>query len=118
MDLIRQMLFAIEAAPTGFAPHPLKIDGYTEDQVGYHAYLLINGDYAKGPVVTGSNSTSPEAIILNLTWKGHEFADAARSETTWRKAKDMIQAKVGSIGLDAVKDLLIRLGRRELGLDE
>lgn len=117
-DLIRKMLFIIEDAPTGFAPHPLKVEGYTDEKVAYHAYQLIDGGYAKGPVVTSSSSSGPEGMILNLTSKGHDLAAAARSETIWRKAMAIIQTKVGSVALDVLKDLLIRLGRSELGLDE
>lgn len=41
LDLIRKMLLAIEESPSGFAPE-LKFPGYTDAQIGYHAYLLID----------------------------------------------------------------------------
>jgi len=57
MELIRKMVLAVEDAPTGFAPHPLKIAGYTKEQVGYHAYLMVDHGLAKGPRVTTLAST-------------------------------------------------------------
>ncbi len=35
MELIRQMVLAIEDFPSGFAPKTLNIEGYTKEQVSY-----------------------------------------------------------------------------------
>jgi hypothetical protein len=40
MDLIREMLLAIEAHPSGFAPIKIDIEGYTQEQISYQATLL------------------------------------------------------------------------------
>jgi hypothetical protein len=85
MELIRKMVLAIEDAPTGFAPRNLTVDGYTPDQVGYHGYLMLDAGLAEGSKVSHMGSSSPEATLRNLTWAGHEFADAARDETRWKK---------------------------------
>ena len=47
LELIRKMVLAIEDAPSGYAPE-LKFEGYTDEQVGYHAYLLLDAGLAKG----------------------------------------------------------------------
>ena len=39
MDLIRAMLLAVEEHPSGFAPK-IELQGYTQEQINYHAYLL------------------------------------------------------------------------------
>ena len=39
MDSIREILLAVEAHPCGFAPS-IEIHGYTQEQVGYHVFLL------------------------------------------------------------------------------
>ncbi len=114
LDLIRKMLLAVEDAPTGFAP-TLRFDGHTDAQVGYHAYLLIDAGLAKGANVTSHGSDGPVAMIQYLTWEGHEFADAARDETRWKKAKS-IADKGGGITLDVMKELLISLAKAALGL--
>jgi len=118
MELIRKMVLAVEDAPTGYAPDPLKIEGYTDEQVRYHAYQLIDGEYAKGPIVSSSGSSSPQAIILSLTWKGHDFAAVTRDETTWRKVMTVVRQKGGAVTLDVVKALASKFAKSSLGLDE
>lgn len=115
LDLIRKMLLAIEDAPTGFAP-TLKFEGFTDAQVGYHAFLLIDAGLAKGTDVTPHNSDGPKATIQHLTWEGHEFADAAKDESRWKKAKSMVAEKGSGITLDVMKALLISLTKAALGL--
>lgn len=115
LDLIRKMLLTVEDAPTGFAP-ALKFDGFTDAQVGYHAFLLIDAGLAQGADITTHGSDGPKAMIRNLTWEGHEFADAARDESRWKKAKSMVAEKGGGITLDVMKALLISLTKAALGL--
>ena len=115
LDLIRKMLLAIEEAPSGWAPE-LKIEGYSETQVGYHAYLMIDAGLARGSDASAMGSEAPEGMITSLMWAGHEFAEAARDEKLWKKAMGLVAEKGGSITLDVMKDLLISLMRRALGL--
>lgn len=115
LDLIRKMLLVIEDSPSGWAPD-LKIEGYSDTQVGYHAYLMIDAGLARGNDVSTSGSQAPEGLITNLTWAGHEFAEAARDETLWKKAMGIVAEKGGNITLDVMKQLLISLMRGTLGL--
>lgn len=115
MELIRKIALTIEAAPTGFAPD-LKFDGYTPEEIGYHAYLMIDGGLATGPTVTHARSTGPEAKITALTSKGHDFAEAARDETRWKKVMIIVQEKGGSITLPVLAELLKMSMRSAFGL--
>lgn len=115
LDLIRKMLLAIEEAPSGWAPD-LSFEGYTQAQVGYHAYLLIDAGLAKGSDVSTMGSEAPGGVITSLTWAGHEFAEAARDETRWKKAMGIVKDKGGSITLDVMKELLTSLMKSTLGL--
>jgi hypothetical protein len=116
VELIRKMVFAIEDAPTGFAPQRLDFEGYTPSQVGYHAYLLIDAGLAKGTEVTTLGSPGPEALITTLTWEGHEFAEAARDPDRWRQAMKIVKDKGGSVTLDVLKQLLISLMKLAVGV--
>ena len=40
MDLVRAIVLAIEAAPTGFAPNSVEIPGHTGEEIGYHVHLI------------------------------------------------------------------------------
>lgn len=115
LDLIRTILMALEDAPTGWAPE-LKLNGYTDAQVGYHAYLVMDAGLARGSDVTTAGSEGPEALLSSLTWEGHEFVEAARDESRWQRAKGMVAEKGGGISLDVLKALLISLAKSALGL--
>jgi hypothetical protein len=116
LDLIRKMILAIEDHPEGWAPQGLTFDGYTPEQVGYHTYLLIDAGLAKGEDASAMGSTGPEGFITSLTWKGHEFADAARDDTRWKKAMGIVKEKGGSVTLDILTQLLGSLMRGAFGL--
>jgi len=116
MELIRKLVMALEDAPTGYAPDDLNIEGYAPDQVGYHAHLMIDAGLATGNDVTHMGSTSPEAMLTSLTWAGHEFAEAARDETRWKKAMGIVEEKGGSVTLSVLTQLLTALMRNALGL--
>ena len=116
MDLIRKMALAVEAAPTGFAPNNLTFDGYDSDQVAYHAHLMIQAGLATGVNVTHQQSSGPEAILTGLTWEGHEFTEAARDESRWKKAMGIVQEKGGAITLSVLTELLKNLMKSTFGL--
>lgn len=46
------------------------------------------------------------AIVRRLTWDGCEFADAIRSDTLWKKAKDNVMKPSMSFTFDVLKDWL------------
>ena len=115
LDLIRRIVLAIENAPSGWAPE-LSFEGYTPAQVGYHAYLLIDAGLTKGSDVSTMGSEAPEGMITSLTWAGHEFAEAARDETRWKKAMGIVTDKGGTVTLEVLKELLTRLMKAALGL--
>lgn len=115
LELIRKIVLAIEESPSGFAPK-LVFAGYSDAQIGYHEYLLINAGYATGPETTNMGSEGPEAMIRSLTWAGHEFADAARDDSRWNRALGMVKDKTGTITLELLKQLLSTLMKNALGL--
>jgi hypothetical protein len=116
LELIRKIVLIVENAPTGWAPQRLEVEGYTEAQIGYHAYLLVDAGLAKGHDTTTMGSDGPEAMITTLTWAGHEFADAARDESRWRKAMVAVQEKGGTVTLGVLTQLLVALMRSALGI--
>ena len=114
MDLIRKMLLAIEEDPHGFAPK-IEIQGYTREQIGYHAVLLGEAGLAKIIDMTLEESKTPEAIVERLTWAGHEFLDSARENRIWNQAKDKI-AKIGGASIQIWLMILTEFIKKELGL--
>ena len=117
VDLLRKIVLSIEDQPGGSLNDELKIDGYTREQIGYHSYLLIDAGLAVGQDVSFLEDTSPIWHINHLTSKGHDFADAARSDGVWNKAKGIIKEQGGGFTIDLLRDLLARLVKGTLGLE-
>lgn len=109
MDLIRLLLLEKEGEV------PVDLSGFSEDQIGYHKYLLVSANLATGPISeTGSH---PTAILVALTSEGHDFLEASRNETVWKKALSRMKDLGGVFALDVVKALLISVSKNELGLN-
>jgi hypothetical protein len=115
-DLVRQLVFAIENHSSGFAPSELHIEGFTEEQIGYHLFLMLQANLINGCDVTHLGSKSPEAIATSLTPSGHDFADTARSDTIWNQAKVTVKEKGGAVSFAILTQLLQNLCRTALGL--
>jgi len=55
-------------------------------------------------------------VTLRLTWAGHEFLDAARNETVWKKASERIKKSGVDVTISLLKDILNQLLKQSLGL--
>lgn len=111
MDLIRLRLLQIE----GEEPKP-DLSGYTQEQIIYHSALLIEAELVKGIILPDPQSYPTSTVVIRLTWKGHEFLDAARNDTIWKKAGAQIKKAGGQITLALLEELLKKLGKDALGL--
>lgn len=116
MDLVRDILFAVEAHPSRFAPRQIEIEGYTEEQIAYHAYIMADAGLADATDATHMQSASPEAHITKLTWAGHDFLDAAREPTRWEQAKEIVR-KVGGASIAIWKEILTDILKKNLGIE-
>ncbi len=47
--------------------------------------------------------------IGRLTWADHEFLEAARNETFWKKAKGTVKEKTGGLSFELLKQMLLQL---------
>jgi hypothetical protein len=114
MDLVRKILLEVERSESGYAPQPLKIRGYSDDLVGYHALIMWEAGLVEGVNAASSSSGgTPAALITRLTWQGHELLDAARQETRWKKAKSILK-KVGGATLQIWLAVLTNLIKDEI----
>ena len=93
-ELCREILLQTEenSDPSGMAIY-LEIEGYSDVEIGYNTYLL--GDAGLLEVADGFRTMHApwRYMPLNLTWEGHEFLDAARNESVWKKALETIGEK-------------------------
>ncbi len=116
MDLVRKILMACEACEHGrMAKHP-EIEGFSEEQILYHAHLMLDAGLITGFPITTSGSPSPEAVPTGLTWEGHDFLDASKDEGRWQKTRQA----AGSVAMGALKAILnalaIEAAKMKLGI--
>jgi hypothetical protein len=96
MDLIREILLAMEASKDGFTP-PIMLKGYSEEEIGYHCLLLSEAELILAADSTNISSMTPTAIPIRKTWSGYEFLDNARDERIWSRAKQSISSASFSV---------------------
>lgn len=104
MDAVRQILLATEAL--GHDQQLDRLDGMDTDTFVHHVLLMQDGGLIQARAMAGSGSMANFAHVLRLTWAGHDFLDAARSDTLWQKAKTEVMRPGLSFTFDLVKDWL------------
>jgi hypothetical protein len=112
MDLVREILFALEE---NSYPQRLKEKGYTTDQIGYHIHIMGEAGLVNALDITALGAEYFVAMPNGLTWSGHEFLDAAREQSLWQKAMDMLRSKGVPMTIEIVKTLLIQMAMEKLG---
>lgn len=108
MDLVRNILLAMEAEPSGNFVGRLQLEGYTSDQIGFHVIIMMQAGLIEGIDVTTHNSFGPEARPTQITWAGYDFLDACRDEDRWTKAKEIFN-RAGGVTFDVAKEVLTSL---------
>ena len=112
MDLARKILKIVEddSNPNRFTSlTPLEEEGYNCEQIAYHVRLLAEAGLVEAIDTSTLQGMSYE--VRNLTWQGHDFLDASRDDTIWKKAKEIVLEKTGGLAFDTLKATLIDLGK-------
>ena len=109
MDLCRKILLSVEAREGTVGPEEVSIEGYTEGQIGYHAKLLADQGLLEGWDITGVGGSTHRYAPRCLTYAGHDFLEAARDDTRWKKAKAEVAAKGLPVTLEVMKRVLLKL---------
>jgi hypothetical protein len=113
MDLIRAVLIEVEKLPYDGGFHDISVHGYSGEEITYHVRLANEAG-----LIEAINLTTVDGICwrpLRLTYEGHEFLDAARSDTVWEKAKKMLLSATGVITIEGLKAALPQIVRKLLG---
>lgn len=109
MDLIRGVLIEVEKLPFDSGFHDISVQGYTDEEITYHVRLAHEAG-----LIEAIDLTTMDGVCWKpkrLTYEGHEFLDAARSNTVWNKAKETLLSTSGTITLEALKALLPQIVR-------
>jgi Hypothetical protein (DUF2513) len=109
MDIIRQLLLRAEAAADG----QLTINDALET---YQVHLMIGAGLVNGHISEEITTSAPRhSYIHGVTWAGHDFLDAARDETLWKKAKQHVIKPGASFTFELVKEWLKAEIRKQFG---
>ncbi|EGR1560408.1 DUF2513 domain-containing protein [Vibrio alginolyticus] len=101
MDLGRKILLALESKED-FSTHICpEIEDATDLQVSYHIKLLAEAGLVNAK--DWSDCDGDEWVASSLTTCGHDFLDAARNDSIWLKAKELIQSKGVALTFEMLK---------------
>lgn len=116
LELIRQLMLAIELKGDDFDADSIEIDGYDPSQINYHLQLLVEAELAVGKVLNYLGSDRPTIIIKKLSWEGCSFLDDARNESVWQKTMKIVKDKGGSVSVGVLTQLLASVAKQLSGL--
>lgn len=114
MDLVRFLLLTIESSSERLTASEIQLEGYDSAAIVYHANLLRDAGLIDA-TDCGTRACRDDKTIWRLTWSGHEFLDAARSDRTWEAVKREVRTRIVSIPFDALQSLLTQLASRAMG---
>lgn len=113
MDLARQILLQTEEKGSyGKKFVELDLSDVPQQVVSEHVKLLAEAGLIESKV----NPRDAILLPVRLTWEGHEFLDAARSQNVWEKVKGVARDQGGSLPFDVLKALAIQFARQAVGL--
>lgn len=115
MELVRKILIILSEHQHGYAPRNFAVEGYTEEQVGYHCLLLGEAGLLEVVESSSMGEDSPNAIPVRLTWYGHEFIENAANEKIWSEAKQAIN-KVGDVSFSIWASVISNIVMHSLGI--
>ncbi len=108
MELIRKLLLIVESLPDEWdVGDSLDLD-VSSSTVRGHLEILQEAGYLDIKIssfVGGGYSINK----IRLTWKGHEFLDAVRSETIWKETKEAVTKTGGGMVVSVVKSVATKL---------
>ncbi len=112
MDLVREILQQIEAWPNAQGWIEFDLPDRSLEEVIYHIEIMAKA----GLIEAHDASTLARSYwkAKKLTWNGHEFLEAARSDTIWQRAKALMAEKGGGTSFEVMLALLKELAKRQI----
>lgn len=116
LDLVREILLWVEGRPEGRnVGWKINIDGYSDEEIGYHVYLMNQAGLLIATDATFQESLSPYWIPNALTWDGHDFLASIKDDTVWKKAKEHVILPMAGVAFSVLKEWLAQEAKHYLG---
>jgi hypothetical protein len=103
MDLIRAILSEVESA--GSDETVTGVHGWETAEFAYNVWLMEQAGLVVARVISADDQMAYAAYVFGLTWDGHDFLDAVRSDSIWAKTKAAIADVAGSTAFDVLKQI-------------
>ena len=108
MDLIKEILQKLEVQKTfggglgakSFPDHP-------PEYVSHHIAIMKDAGLIEAKET--KKGMNRKFVAQRLTWQGHDFLDAAKVDTIWNKAKEVLKEKGGLFSIEILKKTLTKL---------
>lgn len=114
MDLIRAILLRIES------DDDVSVD-CEDEKLAFHLLLLTEEDFVRGIAVpealTGPPQIQQTMSYVRLTARGHDFLDAIRDETVWRKTQEKVASVGGGVSISILVAIATEFLKQKLGFE-
>ncbi|KRS20817.1 hypothetical protein AAY72_11705 [Alishewanella sp. WH16-1] len=108
-ELFREILLLLEKLESFDDPVIPNIPDRTKHEVVYHIKLLSEAGLIEAQ--NWSTDDGPEWVATSLTSSGHDFLDAARNNTIWKKAMSIVVAQGAALTIETLKAALSKVVR-------
>jgi len=119
MDFVRTLLFAIEARPS-HDPFGVQGESVFPEKSVHDVYQHLEQLEGAGFIRVSQRSALHDGTemwyMVRLTWKGAEFLDDIRADTTWNKVKVEVGKKAGAASAAVLSELARHFARQYLGM--
>lgn len=103
-DIIREILIKLEELNPKVGT--IQLSDFPADKAyeySYHVELLVESGLIHGQMSKTIGSHAHDFFASRLTWNGHEFLDAIRSDSVWNKTKTSFVKGGLSMTFDLIK---------------
>lgn len=114
MDLVRAILLEVEKQPDDGGVFDVAVPGHSDAEIYAHVRLLDEAGLIEAIDLSTMDGTRWKP--KRLTWFGHEFLDAYRSETIWNRGKELVLKAGGGLTLEGLKLAIPVLFKNYMGL--
>jgi predicted transcriptional regulator len=106
-DTVREILTKAEELESGNELTPNEFERDRVDEIAYHVKILEESGLIKAKI--SENVGGPVRFYIDrLTWQGHEFLDAIKNDTVWKKINKVATEKGVTMPLDIIKGAAIK----------
>ena len=106
MDLIREILLAIEEQHEYGPIYGLTIPGHSINEIAYHCQLLYEHGFIDSYDDLSGDEEVQDIAVGGLTWEGADYLEEVRDNTRWGKAKKTMKEKGIPMTVEFVKETI------------